>query len=219
MSKYNEIMEHIELTDEMRERILSNVKAKNKRRHISKMIGGITAAAACAVIVFGAVTVMKNTGSVGKKPDKTTVAATSEATAPTVQDTLTFGATPYKNAAELSETFGVEIRDITALPFEVRSVSYSIMFDSFAEVDYCGENDEECCFRIGKDTEDISGEFDEFTSIETTEINGAKITLKGYDGKYHLASWINQGHFYSVSLSEDMDKEILLKIADEIINE
>ena len=217
MSKYNEIMEHIELTDEMRERILSNVKAKNKRRRISRIIGGVTAAAACAVIVFGAVTVMKNTGSVGKDPDKATIAATTEATAPTVQDSLTYGAVSCNSAAELSEIFGTEIRDITTLPFEVRSVSYAIMFDSFAEVDYSGKNGEECCFRIGKDTEDISGELDEFTSIENTDVNGITVTLKGYDGKFHLASWINSGHFYSVSLSEDTDKEILLKTVDNVI--
>lgn len=218
MSKYNEIMERIELTDEMRERILSNVKAKNKRRRISRVIGGIASASACAVIVFGAVTVMKNTGSVRKDPDKATIAETSEATPPTAQDTLTYGAVPYSSAADLSEKFGTEICDIKTLPFEIKSASYSIMFDSFAEVDYCGKNGEECCYRIGKDAEDISGEYDEFTSIESTDINGITVTFKGYDGKYHLASWISGGHFYSVSLSEDMDKEIMLRIAEEMID-
>ncbi len=91
---------------------------------------------------------------------------------------------------EVSEKFGTEICDIKTLPFEVKSVSYAIMFNSFAEVDYCGQNGEDCCFRIGKDTEDISGELDEFTSIENTDINGITVTLKGDDGKYHLASWI-----------------------------
>ena len=218
MSKYNEIMEHIELTDEMRERILGNVKAKNKRRRISRIIGGVTAAAACAVIVFGAVTIMKNTGSGGKMTEKATVAATTEPAAPTAQDTLTYGASPYKSAAELSEAFGTEIRDLTVLPFEVKSVSYAIMFDSFAEVDYSGKNGEECCFRIGKDTEDVSGEYDEFTSIETADVSGINVALKGYDGKYHLATWISSGRFYSVSLSEDTDKEVLLKTVDDAIN-
>lgn len=216
MSKYNEIMEYIELTDEMRERILSNVKAKNKCRCISKIVGGVTAATACAVIVFGAVTVMKNTGYVRKNPDKSTIAVTTEAIAPTAQDTLTYGAESYSSAAELSEKFGTEICDIKTLPFEVKSVSYAIMFNSFAEVDYCGQNGEDCCFRIGKDTEDISGELDEFTSIENTDINGITVTLKGDDGKYHLASWIRSGRFYSVSLSENMDKEILFRIVVEL---
>lgn len=214
MGRYNEIMEHIELTDEMRERILSNVKAKNKRRRISRIAGAVTAAAACAAIAFGTVAVMKNSGSFGKKPGKDTTITSSQATEPTVNDALTYGAESYRNAAELSEKFGFEIHDITALPFEAESVSYSIISESFAEVVYCGKNDEECCFRVGRDTEDISGELDEFTSIESVQLNNTDVTLKGYDGKYHLASWIKDGHFFSVSLNEDTDAEILLKIAE-----
>lgn len=216
MGRYNEIMEHIELTDEMRERILSNVKAKNKRRRISRIAGAVTAAAACAAIAFGTVAVMKNTGSFGKKQGKDTTITSSQATEPTVNDALTHGAVSYRNAAELSEKFGFEIHDITALPFEAESVSYSIISESFAEVVYCGKNDEECCFRVGRDTEDISGELDEFTSIESVQLNNTDVTLKGYDGKYHLASWIKDGHFFSVSLNEDTDAEILLKIAEEM---
>ena len=217
MSRYNEIMEHIELTDEMRERILSNVKTKNKRRHISRIAGAVTAVAACAAIAFGTVAVMKNTGDFGRKPGKDTTITSSQATGPTVNDALTCGAVSYRDAAELSEEFGFEIHDITSLPFEAENVSYSIISESFAEVVYCGKNDEECCFRVGKDTEDISGELDEFTSIENVHLNGTAVTIKGYDGKYHLASWIKDGHFFSVSLNEDTDAEVLLRIAEELL--
>jgi len=219
VSKYNEIMEHIELTDEIRERILGNVKAKNKRRRINRIFGAITAAAACAAIVFGTVTVIKNTGSFGKKAGSDTAITSSQATDSTVNDTLTYGATPYKNAEELSENFSFEIHDITTLPFDVQNVSYSIMFESFAEVIYYGRNGEECCFRVGMDTEDISGEYDEFTSIKNVQVNSTNVTIKGFEGKYRLASWIKDGHFCSVSLNEDTDMNILMKIADEVINE
>ena len=156
MSKYNEIMEHIELTDEMRERIISNVSAKQKRRRISRMISAALGAAACIVVVFGAVTVMKNTDSMNKKPDKPTVNEQLTST-PIVDDTLTYGGTSYNSAAELSKDFGVEIHDISKLPFDVMNASYSIMFDSFAEADYYGKNGEDCCFRVGKDTEHLHG--------------------------------------------------------------
>ena len=36
MSKYNEIMEHITVTDEMRERVIANVKASQKRKQINQ---------------------------------------------------------------------------------------------------------------------------------------------------------------------------------------
>ena len=218
VSKYNEIMEHIELTDEMRERIISNVSAKQKRRRINRIISAVVGAAACAVIVFGVVTIMKNTGSVNKKTDKSSGVTTLGAVDPIVEDTAVYGASSYKSAAELSEDFGVEIHDITKLPFEVRTVSYSILFDSFAEIDYYGQNGEECCFRVGKDTEDISGEYDEFTIVETEKLNGCDVTLKGYGDNYHIASWIKDGHFYSVSLGKGTDEVKLLEIADEMMN-
>lgn len=212
MSKYNEIMEHIELTDEMRERIIGNVFAKRKRRRISRMLSAGIAAAACIAIVFSSVAVMKNTGKLKKNPDKPIV----EATAPTGDTAGTYGAATYISAAELSDYFGVDICDITKLPFEVKTVSYSIMFDSFAEIDYCGDS-EDCCFRIGKDTEDISGEYDEFTTIETETVNGREVTLKGYGDSYRIALWVKDGHFYSVSLSNGTDKDKLLEIAEEVM--
>lgn len=217
MSKYNEIMEHIELTDEMRERIISNVSAKQKRRRISRMISAALGAAACIVVVFGAVTVMKNTDSMNKKPDKPTVNEQLTST-PIVDDTLTYGGTSYNSAAELSKDFGVEIHDISKLPFDVMNASYSIMFDSFAEADYYGKNGEDCCFRVGKDTENITGEYYEFTTVETEKLSGIDITLKGYGDSYHIASWVKDGHFYSVSLSRGTDKDNLLEIADEVMN-
>lgn len=216
VSKYNEIMEHIELTDEMRERILANVGAKQKRRRISRIISAGIAAAACAAIVLGSVTVMKNVGKPDKAPDKPTVTETQN-TVPTIDATGTYGASQYSSAAELSENFGIDIRDITKLPFEVKHTSYSILFDKFAELDYYGGEDEECCFRVGRDTEDISGEYDEFTTVENETLNGCEVTLKGYDDDYRLASWIRDGHFYSVSLSNGTDKDTMLEIAGEVM--
>ncbi|MBR4628593.1 MAG: hypothetical protein IKO47_13040 [Ruminococcus sp.] len=213
MSKYNEIMEHIELTDEMRERIIGNVSAKQKRRRFSRMISAVVAAAACIAIVFASVAVLKNTGKLSKTDNPIV-----DATAPTVDTAGTYGGTMYRSAAELSENFGIEICELTKLPFDVSTVSYSIMFDSFAEIDYCGDDGEECCFRIGKDTEDISGEYDEFTTVETETVNGCEVTLKGYDYSYRIASWVKDGHFYSVSLSSGTDKDIILEIAGEVIS-
>jgi len=216
VSKYNKIMEHIELTDEMRERILGNVSAKQKSRRISRIIMA-AAAAACIAIVFVAASVIGNTGTFSRSHDKP-VSAGSQVTAPTAGDTLTAGASSYNSAAELSEAFGIEIRDITELPFEAESVRYSLFIDSFAEIIYYGSEGEECCFRVGADTEDISGEYDGYTTAETEVINGCKVTLKGSGKSFTLVSWTDGGHFYSVSLVNGTDKADLLEIADEIMN-
>ena len=212
VSRYNEIMEHIELTDEMRERIISNVSAKRRRRRISRIVSAAAGAAACAVLVFGAFAVIRNTGNLSKSPDKETV--TTQTSYLGVGGTYTYGSISYKSAAELSEAFGIEINDLEHLPFEVKNVCYSIMFGNFTEVDYYGVDDEECCYRVGRDTEDITGEYDEFTTVETAMLNGCKVTLKGYGADYRIASWISGGHFCSVSLNKGTDRDTLLEIAD-----
>ena len=99
----------------------------------------------------------------------------------------------------------------------MKHTSYSILFDKFAELDYYGGEDEECCFRVGRDTEDITGEYDEFTTVENETLNGCEVTLKGYGDDYRLASWIRDGHFYSVSLSYGTDKDTMLEIAGEVM--
>ena len=212
VSRYNEIMEHIELTDEMRERIISSVSAKRRRRRISRIVSAAAGVAACAVIVFSAFTGMRNTGSFSKVPDKETV--TTQSSYPSVAGADTYGAVSFKSAAELSEAFGIEINDLEHLPFDVKTLSYSVMFGNFAEVNYYGGDDEECCYRVGRDTEDITGEYDEFTAVGTAGLNGCEVTLKGYGENYRIASWIRDGHFFSVSLNKGTDMETLLKIAD-----
>ena len=57
MSRYNEIMERIKVTDEMRERIISKIAERKGKRHMNTMVW-ISAAAACIVAVVGAVAVL-----------------------------------------------------------------------------------------------------------------------------------------------------------------
>ena len=57
-------MEHIEVTEEMRERVLTNIAQKRKRRKIIQIVRFVSAAAACCVVVFGAAYYLKH------RPDK-----------------------------------------------------------------------------------------------------------------------------------------------------
>ena len=57
MSRYNEIMERIKVTDEMRERIISKIAERKGKRHMNTMVW-VSAAAACIVTVVGAVAVL-----------------------------------------------------------------------------------------------------------------------------------------------------------------
>ncbi|MCR5141378.1 MAG: hypothetical protein K6C68_02460 [Ruminococcus sp.] len=221
MGKYNEIMEHIELTDEMRERIIGNIGAVQKRRRISMAVRWVSAAAACVVIAVSAAAVL-NRSALPKTPDESVPVTESEVsvTASSEGDDQAqqgFDVKEYSSAEELSEAFGVELNDVTELPFEVTESSYIVLFGNIAEIDHYGANGENCCIRAGKDTEDISGDYNEYDTVKETEADGVKVTLKGNGGRYYLAVWIKDGHFYSVALSDGSEEQEITDIVLDVL--
>ena len=216
MNKYNEIMEHIELTDEMRERIIGNIGAIQRRRKIERAVRLISAAAACVVIAVGSIAVFNKTQKPKLQEDTSSVASQeqdSDTQAVWTED-------DFENVEELSEAFGLELHDVdNVMPFKVQERSYDVLFDSIAEINYYGADDVNCCIRAGKDTEDVSGDYNEYTLKKEAEINGVNITLKGNDNRYYLATWIKDGHFYAVSLSDGADEQKISDIVLAVIGE
>ncbi|SFC59763.1 hypothetical protein [Ruminococcus albus] len=225
MSKYNEIMEHIELNDKMRERIIGNIGARQKRKRISTAVKMISAAAACLVIAVGAAALL-NRDKIPQTPDESSpnVAKNDEgqviagsADSEDGQTEYGFDVQEYGGAQELSDAFGVKFHDIKNLPFEVTEQSYSVMIGDFAEINYNGANGEYCCIRAGKDTEDISGDYNEYGTVKDKDIDGTTVTFKGNDKQYYLAVWIKDGHFYSVSLSEGTDEQKMTDLVRDVM--
>lgn len=71
-------------------------------------------------------------------------------------------------------------------------------------------------YRTEQTIEDISGDYNEYETEETEEINGLSITLKGDGGKYYTAIW-NDGEFsYALSTDNELKKKIFIKIILEI---
>ena len=248
MNKYNEIMEHIELTEEMRERIIGNIGARQKRRRIGRAVTWVSAAAACVVIAAGAVTLLNRPKLPHTPVDGTTVTSQTAAdpssengagdtggvltvTQPPVETPSTdtrgssgdlaeggwFDAEEYKDAAELSEAFGMELRDYTDLPFKVTESSYIIIGGNIAEISHFGADGESFCIRAGKTEEDVSGDYNIYDTTKETEASGIKVTLKGNGGLFNFASWIKDGHFRSVWLNEDTKEQDIMKIVTALV--
>ncbi len=89
MSRYNEIMERIKVTDEMRERIISKIAERKGKRHMNTMVW-VSAAAACIVAVVGAVAVLN-------RPD---ISQTPPAPPASTQQENTPSATPEETQQE-----------------------------------------------------------------------------------------------------------------------
>ena len=70
--------------------------------------------------------------------------------------------------------------------------------DGMIQVFYGGEDDS-VCIRKAPGGGDISGDYNVYPQVKTTNVNGFVVTMKGEDGLVHLAIWTGGGYTYSIS--------------------
>lgn len=243
VSKYNEVMEHIEVTEDMRERVLGNIAQKRRRQKIRQTVRIVSAAAACVVVVFGAAYILKNRTGIDTQPPAVTETSAAQTTALTTAGT-TAAATTYTTAVqtaaststqwtdvavimptecgsaeELRTKSGLPIYDVRSVPFKVTETHYENGNGVFAGITYWGEEEEMCSIRVSRDTTDQSGiGFVEETRIDKAiEVDGVPVTLTtDIEGGY-LASWITDGRCCSVFLRGKNNAENILPIVSEIL--
>lgn len=49
-------------------------------------------------------------------------------------------------------------------------------------------------------TEDISGDYNQYAESSTETVGETEVTMKGADGKVHLATWAKDGYTYSINV-------------------
>ncbi len=207
-NSYHEIMEHIEVTDEMRNRILQNLSAAEsakqpdlpqKIRRFSSYLQKRLALAACAALLFlGGALFIQYTFSTSSSPSEI-------ATGPSVEIVT------CSSAAELSEKAGFLIQDIVDLPFIPTSTTYSWCWDDFAEITYKSSANT-AWYRKTSGTEDISGDYTDYHQIIAENINGTAVTLKGNDDSIFLAIWQKDGYSSSLNFSEGIPLDTMISI-------
>ena len=80
-------------------------------------------------------------------------------------------------------------RTIQAIENELISVLYS------------GEGDAEVLVRKGAGEEDVSGDYNTYENETTAEVDGAVVTLRGNGELVNLATWVRDGHAFSLYIS------------------
>lgn len=215
--KYNEIMEHIQLTPEMRERVLRGVQQadlcpRKKSIPFHRILRACMAAAACLAVVAvgGRLLLLQDTMDITKSAD--TAAATDETA---LQEGVQI-ASPmqdYDSEEALSNAVGFAAPNAEVLPFAVESIRYTAYYDELAEVEYTGEG-QTATLRKAPGAESVSGDYSDYTAVtELSAGNELTATLKG-DGEdaYVLAEWTSDGCAWSLSLSEPQTAEEWLDI-------
>ena len=188
--EYDEIMEHIKVTPEMRRRILRHIQEENIPASSSKIvkypsIPKYLSVAACLVLLLvGALALprMVNGG------DLDPIASSGQ------------GLEEVASRHDLSDLVGFALDDELKLPFHVDDIRFFSYWGNLAEIKYSGA-EQSADFRKSLGSEDNSGDYTVYEDVITLDVSGRSVTLKGYDGAYSLAVWTDGTYAYSLRLS------------------
>lgn len=192
---YRTLMEHVKLTPEARQRILTNVQQADLSSQPEKVVPfprwrRWASLAACLVVV---VAVLVAVPLLREQPD----------TAPPVQVLPPFRQVDSLDA--LSEAVGFPVTEVSSLPFDPVSTTYTAYDEGLAEITYTGPGDQTAAYRQSRGTEDNSGDYNLYP--DTQALPDQNATLKGQDGLYTLALWTDGTYAYSLSLSSGLSAD------------
>lgn len=193
---YDEIMGKIEVTEEMRRRVLARIAAEDIAPARPKVLRfpvwkKYLSAAACLILVIaGAAALPWLVQLLPPEGDVQVVPQIEEA----------------PSLAELSRLVGFEVEEGFALPFEPEETTYCSYWNELAQIQYSGEG-QTATYRQSAGTEDNSGDYTAYGDVAELAAGGLAVTLKGSGGAYVLAVWTDGSFSYSLELSQGVTAE------------
>ena len=219
MAKYNEIMDHVKVTPEMKKRVLKNVDAhivqKNRaekksaekegttklNNNLYRILFPVIGTAAAAVLLFGVLVPWNNSRDLNfGRQDHSQVAGA-------------FDETEYSSAKELSKGVGFDIKEIGHLPFDVTDTKYLSISGNLAELIYYSGEDR-IIYRKSEGGEDNSGDYNSYPTVKELESSDLTITASGDEHGYYLAVWSDGQYSYSLSFDKAVTEEELLRMLE-----
>lgn len=203
---YRELMEQVNLTPEARERILTNVQQADlspqpekvvpfpRRRQTWRRWASLAACLVVVVAVLVAVPLLR------EQPD----------TAPPVQVLPPFRQVDSLDA--LSEAVGFPVTEVSKLPFDPVSTTYTAYDEGLAEITYTGSGGQTATYRQSLGTADNSGDYTLYEDTQVVPENNA--TLKGQNQRYTLALWTDGTYTYSLRLSSALSADAWQALLD-----
>jgi len=201
--KYDEIMNKIEVTEDMRSRVMENVrKADLTRKHTVIRFPNIrryTALAACLAVVLIGVMVGPKLFQQAQPPVEN-VGGIVECVSP----------------EELSKAVGFPVSDVTTLPFDIAETAYVSNWGKVAEIDYTGSDGQSAVYRKSVGTDDNSGDSSTYDSTQDIMVGSMTAELKGNGKSYTMACWTDGTYAYSLNLSSGVDAAMWSTVIDGI---
>lgn len=203
-NKYDTIMEKVQVTDEMHDRILSKLLeadldgAPQKVVRFPPVRKYLLAAACFVLLLIGAAGILRSTRQREVPPI---------VVAPEISE--------FNSAKELSKFIGFELEEIRHIPFIPQNTSYAAYGGEIAEVVY-SDDSHTLRFRKSEGEGDISGDYNEYDAVQEIAENGFTVTIKGNGGRYSLAIWEKDGYSYSLQITEGIPESELIALVRNI---
>ncbi len=204
---YDEIMEKIKVTDEMRTRILHNIKTLDitptgRIVNFRSWKKYLSVAACFAILLAGTFTVSKILSVEDEKSNNGVLSFTAN-----IEE--------FSSVTELANNLGFKVKDIENLPFKVNDIKYYSYWNEMAQIEYQGSS-ESAMYRKSKGDEDNSGDYNEYEDVIFTDVEGISVTLKGENGLYKLAVWKKEGYSYSLSFEKGINYDTFVSVIKNI---
>lgn len=210
--RYDAIMEKIEVTEAMRQRILENIgqmrfpgKPHKQLLRFAVLKRTLPLAACFALLLAGILTLR---GGILPRP------------APGPDDSVESNPPALNLVGDieekaglqaLSEAVGFPVRNVTELPFTVEETTYFSLFGELAQIEYSG-GAQTALYRQSVGSGDNSGDYTVYAETKMIDAEDKSVTLKGEGGLYTLAIWTDGEYACSLSVSTGLSETEWVKM-------
>ncbi len=206
MAKYNDVMEHIRVTDEMQHRVLSRIRYHLNRKARQKRVlwTSLTGMVAVAVIILFIVQpwdMRRHNPSDLDQPQGVAV---------------THGRVEYASLSELSDTIGFDMPNIEDQVQVGMPITYSSINHTVAQMEFMYEN-QSVIYRKSEGKEDNSGDYNGYTRKEEWTINNTTVNVKGENGRVFLVLWTDETYSHSVRCVNGLNNEDMLNLLNVLL--
>lgn len=190
---YDEIMDRIEVTEELRQRVLNRIAQEDIEPARPRVLRfpawkKYLSAAACLILVLtGAAALPRLIQLLPPGEPVQIVSRIQEAS----------------SLAELSGLVGFEVSPAAALPFVPEETAYCAYWNELAQIQYSGQG-QTATYRQSAGESDNSGDCTAYRDVAKITAGGLSVTLKGDAGAYVLAVWTDGTFSYSLQLSQGL---------------
>lgn len=131
-------------------------------------------------------------------------------------DPSTRGPTEHSSLAEAEAAAGIDMQ----IPEKILDTKASMFLtwynEKCIEAIYANGGEEVARVRKDEGSADISGDYNDYSSVVDREINGVSVTFKGNDGKVMLAVWAVDGCGYSISVPNGITADEMAALVGQV---